>query len=51
MERQWLITDLRKKEDEIVIWTWEKEKKETKKFSEVEEPELSVHSEQAMQCK
>ena len=37
----------RKKEEKIIVWTWEKEKYKTKKFSKItriDEQELSVQS-------
>ena len=44
-----LTTNFRKKEEETVIWTWEKGKQKTKKFSGLDDPQLSVQSEQTVQ--
>ena len=51
-----LITNFRQKEEKIIVWTWEKRKQKTEKFSKVsrvDQPETSVQSEQAEpeQCK
>lgn len=54
--RATLITNLRKKEEEIIVWTWSKWKQKTEKFSKIsriDKAEPLVKSEQTEpeQCK